>query len=63
MEIIEEMYKKLDSRGKKQFEKIIQETKEELEKVEVSDKDKEKVLLAIKKAGKFLEQLTHIKYY
>ena len=50
MEIIEEMYKKLDSRGKKQFEKIIQETKEELEKVEVSDKDKEKFLLAIKKA-------------
>ena len=50
MEIIEEMYKKLDSRGKKQFEKIIQETKEELEKVEVSDKDKEKVLLEIKKA-------------
>ena len=50
MEIIEEMYKKLDSRGKKQFEKIIQETKEELEKVEISDKDKEKVLLAIKKA-------------
>jgi len=50
VEIIEEMYKKLDSRGKKQFEKIIQETKEELEKVEVSDKDKEKVLLVIKKA-------------
>ena len=50
MEIIEEMYKKLDSRGKKQFEKIIQETKEELEKVEVSDEDKENVLLAIKKA-------------
>ena len=49
MEIIEEMYKKLDSRGKKQFEKIIQETKEELEKVEVSDEDKEKALLAIKK--------------
>ena len=50
MEIIEEMYKKLDSRGKKQFEKIIQETKEELEKVEVLDEDKENVLLAIKKA-------------
>ena len=50
MEIIEKMYKKLDSRGKKQFEKIIQETKEELEKVEVSDEDKEKALLAIKKA-------------
>lgn len=50
MEIIEEMYKKLDSRGKKQFEKIIQETKEELEKVEVLDEDKENILLAIKKA-------------
>ena len=50
MEIIEEMYKKLDSRGKKQFEKIIQETKEELEKVEVLDEDQENILLAIKKA-------------